>query len=203
MRRSRLLRVAGRIASILGPDECLLVGGLAVGSHGYIRGTKDVDFVVRAPLDEIRKRLLKHGIAAVVSKGDPMEGDFACLRAMVDDVRVDAMPPLVALSWERGIEVPLSKTRHLRVVDLEGLYRLKLKAGGLKDLMDVAALALRHPESEPLVKELADSFGLAERLQIWLDDPRLKEEVQGTEEDRALQRLAERMRKPSKTGRVR
>jgi hypothetical protein len=180
-----------------------LVGGLAVGSHGYIRGTKDVDFVVRAPLDEIRKRLLKHGIAAVVSNGDPMEGDFACLRAMVDDVRVDAMPPLVALSWERGIEVPLSKTRRLRVVDLEGLYRLKLKAGGPKDLMDVAALALRHPESEPLVKELADSFGLAGRLQTWLDDPRLKEEAQGTKEDRALQQLAERMRKPSKASRDR
>ena len=39
MKRGALLDVALEIAAILGPDECLLVGGLAVGAHGYVRAT--------------------------------------------------------------------------------------------------------------------------------------------------------------------
>lgn len=203
MRRADLLGVAGRVARILGPEECLLVGGLAVGSHGYIRATKDVDFVVRGDLAGVRKRLLAEGIPAVLTRGGPLAGDFPCVKAVIDDVRVDLMPPLVPLAWERAIEVPLSKTTRLRVVDLEGLFRLKLKSGGPKDLVDVAALVLRHPGIEPQATELANAFGLADALGRWLADPRLKAEMLGTKGERALQRLAERMRKPSRGGRER
>jgi hypothetical protein len=194
VRRTDLLRVAGRVARVLGPQECLLVGGLAVGSHGYVRATRDVDFVVRADLAAVRARLLADGIAAVLTRGDPSEGGFACVKAMVDDVRIDLLPPLVPLSWERAITVPLSKKTSLRVVDLEGLLRLKLRAGGPKDLMDVAALVLRHPPLEPNARKLALAFGLADALARWLADPRLRTEVRGTKTERTLKRLAGRMR---------
>jgi hypothetical protein len=194
VRRTDLLRVAGRVARILGPQECLLVGGLAVGSHGYVRATRDVDFVVRADLGVVRARLLANGIAAVLTRGDPLEGAFPCVQAMVDDVRVDLIPALVPLAWERAITIPLSKTASLRVVDLEGLFRLKLKAGGPKDLMDVAALVLRHPPLEPRARKLALAFGLSDALARWLADPRLKAEMQGTKGERALKRLAGKMR---------
>lgn len=194
MRRTDLLRVAGRVARILGPQECLLVGGLAVGSHGYVRATRDVDFIVRTDLAAVRARLLASGIAAVLTRGDPLEGDFPCVKAVVDDVRVDLMPPLVPLAWERAITVPLSKGASLRVVDLEDLLRLKLKAGGPKDLMDVAALVLRHPPLEPTARALAQAFDLTESLAPWLADPRLKAEIRGTKGERALKRLAGKMR---------
>ncbi len=194
MRRTDLLRVAGRVARILGPEECLLVGGLAVGSHGYVRATRDVDFIVRADLAAVRARLLANGIAAVLTRGDPLEGGFPCVKAMVDDVRVDLMPPLVPLTWERAITVPLSKGTSLRIVDLEDLLRLKLKAGGPRDLMDVAALVLRHPLLEPTARTLALAFGLFDALARWLADPRLKAEIQGTKGERALKRLAGKMR---------
>ncbi|HLA77630.1 MAG TPA: hypothetical protein VJU18_08645 [Vicinamibacteria bacterium] len=199
MKRTDLLRVASRVAKILGPQDCLLVGGLAVGSHGYVRATKDVGFIVKGNLAEVRKRLLDEGIAAVLTKGDPLEGGFPCVKAMVGDVRVDVMPPLVPLEWERAIEVPLTRAT-VRVVDLEGLFRLKLKAGGPKDVMDVAALALRHPEFERKAREMARAFGLADSLGRWLADPRLKAEIQGATSGRALERLAEKMRKPPRGG---
>lgn len=198
MRRTDLLRVAGRVARILGPQECLLVGGLAVGSHGYVRATRDVDFIVRADLAAVRARLLASGIAAVLTRGDPLEGGFPSVQAMVDDVRVDLMPPLVPLAWERAITVPLSKATSVRVVALEDLLRLKLKVGGPKDLMDVAALVLRHPPLEPSARNLALAFGLSDALERWLSDPRLKAEVQGTKGERALKRLAGKMRAPPK-----
>jgi hypothetical protein len=191
------------VARILGPQECLLVGGLAVGSHGYVRATRDVDFVVRADLAAVRARLLANGIAAVLTRGDFLEGDFPCVRAIVDDVRIDLMPALVPLAWERAITVPLSKTTSLRVVDLEDLLRLKLKAGGPKDLMDVAALVLRHPPLEPSVRKLALAFGLSDALARWLADPRLRAEVRRTKGERALKRLAGRMRRSMHAGRSR
>ena len=195
MRRTDLLRVAGRVARILGPQECLLVGGLAVGSHGYVRATRGVDFIVRADLASVRARLLASGIAAVLTRGDPLvERGFPCVRAMVDDVRVDLMPPLVPLAWERAITVPLSKATSLQVVALEDLIRLKLKAGGPKDLMDVGALVLRHPPLDPRARKLALSFGLSDALERWLTDPRLKAEIQGAKGDRALKRLAGKVR---------
>ncbi len=194
MRRTDLLRVAARVASILGRQDCLLVGGLAVGSYGYIRATQDVDFVVRGDLAAARKRLLAEGIAAVLVRGDPLEGDFPCVKAMLGGVRVDLLPPLVTLAWDRAVEVPLSKTTAIRVVDLEGLLRLKLKAGGPKDIVDVAALVLRHPAVAAEAAELAKAFGLAEALERWRADPRLRAEVLGTEAERALQRLANTMR---------
>ena len=194
MRRTDLLQVAGRVARILGPEECVLVGGLAVGSHGYVRATRDVDFIVKADLATVRARLLASGIAAVLTRGDQLEGGFPCVKAMVDDVRVDLMPPLVPLVWERAITVPLSKTTSLRVVNLEDLLRLKLKVGGPRDLMDVAALVLRHPPLEPTARTLALAFGLSDALARWLADRRLEAEMHGTRGDRALKRLAAKMR---------
>jgi hypothetical protein len=182
------------VARILGQQDCLLVGGLAVGSYGYIRATKDVDFIVRGDLAAVRKRLLAQGIAAVLTQGDPFEGDFPCLKAMVGDVRVDVMPPLVALAWDRAVDVPLSKTASIRVVDLVGLLQLKLKAGGPKDIVDVAALVLRHPAVKAQATELASAFGLVDTLERWLADSRLKADVLGTKAERTLQRLADGMR---------
>ena len=176
MKRGALLDVALEIAAILGPDECLLVGGLAVGAHSYVRATADVDLLTRLPLAEAQKRLEAGGIrGGGITQGDVLDGGFACLKVRWAGVRVDILPPLVPITWEKGIELR-TKSR-LRVVDLEGLLRLKLRAQGPKDLMDAAALILRHPDLRERGRELALAYRVGDKLDLWLDDPRLEAEV--------------------------
>lgn len=196
MRRAGLERVARRVARILGESECLLVGGLAVGAHGYVRATQDVDFVTKLALQDVQKRLSAHGIATRVTRGDVLEGD-PCLRGTLAGVRFDVMPALVPIDWERAIELPMAQRAMLRVVDLDGLIRLKLRAGGPKDLMDVAALVLRHPDYRDRARDLAVAYRVADKLDVWLEDPRLRAEM-------AESRAAERVRtKPVRGARPR
>lgn len=181
--------VALRIAQILGEGDYLLVGGLAVGAHGYARATDDVDFIVRTGLREVRKRLEAHGIPTSLKTGDPLEGDFSCLRGTLDGIRFDIMPPLVALDWEQAIEVPVTATARLRVVDLEGLLRLKFRAQGIQDLLDAAVLVLRHPEYLDRAREMAARYRVLEKFDSFLQDSRTRataEDVRQREESRGV-----------------
>lgn len=166
-----LVRVAARLASILGPDQCLLIGGLAVGGHGYVRATDDVDLIVRYPLTEARRQLEGQGIKATLMKGDILEGDFPCLRGVLDGIRFDVLPPLVPIDWEKAVEAPVEGIG-LRLVDLEGLLRLKLRAQGVQDVLDVAVLVLRHPEYREKAREIARANRILDRLDSFLADRR-------------------------------
>jgi hypothetical protein len=176
-RRRDLEKAAVELARMLGPDDCLLVGGMAVGAYGYVRATKDVDFVVDVPLETARTRLGHHGISSSLERGDPAEGDFSCVKGSLHGVPFDVMPPLVRLDWSRSVTLPMTKRTMIRVVDLDGLIRLKVRAGGPRDLLDVAALVLLYPEHRAAARELAVAYRAADKLEIWLNDPRLKAEV--------------------------
>jgi hypothetical protein len=175
--------VALRIARVLGADG-VLAGGMAVAAHGYVRATQDVDFVVRIPLPALKKRLRAEGIATTLHRGDSSEGDFSCLKGTLQGVRFDLIPPLVALDWERALEVVMEGGALLRVVDLDGLLRLKLRAHGPKDLMDAAALLLLNPGHDEPARQAAASYGVLADLEAWLADPRLRADVQGSGERR-------------------
>lgn len=196
MKRVNLERIAIRAARMLGDRDCALVGGLAVGAHGYVRATTDVDFVTRIPLKEACERLKAHGVPAELRRGDVLEGDFPCVRATVDGTRVDVMPPLVALDWEKSIELPMGRRGRLLVVDLAGLIRLKMRAGGPKDLMDVAALVLQHPEHLALAREVATAYRATDSLELWLEDPRLKQELARAGRSKASRGRVPRARRP-------
>jgi hypothetical protein len=171
LRRRNLESVAKRLAGILGKDG-LLIGGMAVMAHGYVRATQDVDFVV-PDLTEAEKRLGEHGISV-----KRLRGDFSCLRGTLDGVRFDLLPPLVPLDWQRAVAIPFTKRSTIYVVDLDGLIRLKLRAGGPKDLMDVGALVLRNPELRERTLEWAIAYKVRDRVEAWLADPRLEAELQ-------------------------
>jgi hypothetical protein len=188
------------LARVLGEDG-LLVGGLAVGAHGYVRATRDVDFVARTPLSELRKRLDDQGIPAILTRGDVLEGDFPCLRGTLGGVRFDILPPLVPLVWDRAITLSMGKGTTLRVVDLEGLLRLKFRAGGPRDLMDAAALVLIHPQQQRPARELATAYRVAEWFETWLADPRLRTEVaESAASERARAKTARPKKKPHRPG---
>jgi len=168
-----LLGTATRLIEVIGPDQCLIVGALAVAAHGYVRGTIDVDLISRLPLAEVVTRLRGAGIEATLKKGDTLEGDFPCVKGTLNGVRFDILPPLVMLHWERA-ETLLLEDRELRVVDLDALFRLKMRAGGPKDLLDAAMLALIRPEEKEKALAAAAAYRLEDRFLRFLEDPRLE-----------------------------
>jgi hypothetical protein len=102
-----------------------LAGGLAVGAHGYIRATTDVDFLVG---DEAFER---QGLLVAFKAGVPIE---------VDGIRIDYLSP-VALGPQ--LEEVLShpqKSEGLAIVPIDALIYLKLVAKRRKDLLDVVEL---------------------------------------------------------------
>jgi hypothetical protein len=126
-------------------------------------------------------------VKARLHRGDVMEGDFPCLRGALGGVPFDVIPPLVAIDWERGRVALESGDVRLRVVPLDALLGLKLKAQGPKDLMDAAMLALLHPEMRTTALDLAQAYRAADRFRFWLEDPRLARDAKAIQaaEDRA------------------
>lgn len=171
-RRADLASAAVRLARLLGPDECVLIGGLAVGVHGYVRATDDLDFISRQPLSATRETLRKAGIETRLLRGDVLDGGFSCLKGEIDGIRFDVLPPLVPIAWDGAVALDMAGGT-LKVVDLDGLLQLKFRAGGPQDLLDVARLVLLHPETEVRARELATAYGARDRFDTWIRDPRI------------------------------
>jgi hypothetical protein len=159
---------------MIDPDDCVVVGAMAVAVHGYARATTDVDLVSRPPLRETRKRLAAHGVNAALKRGDALEGEFDCLKGSLDGIEFDILPALVPIDWEHTIALPLGDGETLNVVDLPTLIHLKLRAGGPQDLVDVAMLIQRHPSESARAAQLATAFGLASQLESFLANPRIR-----------------------------
>jgi len=192
-------KVALRLVELIGDDECRLAGGLAVAVHGFVRATKDVDLVTRLPLSEVKGRLQAGKVEATLFRGDVLEGDFPCLRGVLERVPFDVLPELVPVDWETGAVVLRGRKALLRVVSIEALLAFKLKAQGPRDLMDAAVLVLLHPEAQPVALDLARSYRVADRFQIWLEDPRLARDVRDIRAAEA--RVGGRAGKPKRTRR--
>lgn len=173
------MRAAARLLRALGKGDAAIVGGMAVNAYGYLRATRDVDVIVNLPLAEARRRLEHHGIATTLFRGDVREGDFSCLRGVLGArgpaaVPFDILPSLVPLDPGLFVEVALAGQR-LSIVDLRGLFRLKLRAGGVKDLYDVAILVSLNPGFRADVETLAADKPLElGRLRTMIEDPRTR-----------------------------
>lgn len=189
-RDPKLLRIARRLAGMIGPDSCALIGALAAAVHGHVRATRDVDLVTRIPLAEARTRLVEHGVKTVLKRGDVPQGDFPCVRGILDGVEFDILPPLVPIDWENTVEVPLAGGSNLKVVDLRTLIHLKLRAGGPQDVLDVVMLLQQRPEHLSRARELATAYRVADWLESFMSDPRIKA--------KALERTGRRRRRGGK-----
>ena len=167
-------QVAVRLASLL-PEPNALIGALAVAAHGYIRATDDIDFVSPAEPREIQARLAKGGIESRTRRGGVLEGDIPwVVYGRADGFRFDVLFPPVPIDWSRTVILPLTEGSRLRVVDLDALVRLKLRAGGPQDLIDVVHLVRLHSEIEERALALAEAYGVRGRFEDWLADPRIR-----------------------------
>jgi hypothetical protein len=102
-----------------------LAGGLAVGAHGYIRATTDVDFLVG---DEA---FVHHGLLIAFKAGVPIE---------VNGIRIDYLSPTaLGPQLEEVLDHPPT-SEGLAVVPVEVLIYMKLVAKRRKDMVDVIEL---------------------------------------------------------------
>ena len=204
MAAGKFVRAVAKLLAALGEQDCAVAGGMAVNAHGYLRGTRDVDIIVSIPLEEARRRLKAHGIETRLFKGDPFEGDFPCLKGVVgvetqgrgpiQGVAFDILPQLVPIEPEKALDLVVRGQR-LRVVDMETLIRLKLKAGSPADLFDVAILVNLHPGWKGRAKGLAvHNPQLAQRLVSMIEDPRTRAKaMEAKRQEAALRDFARRM----------
>jgi hypothetical protein len=102
-----------------------LAGGLAVGAHGYIRTTADVDFLVGEEAFE------HHGPIVTFKAGVPIE---------VDGIRIDYLSPVAfGPQLETVLDDPPT-SEGVAVVPIEVLIYMKLVARRRQDQVDVIEL---------------------------------------------------------------
>jgi hypothetical protein len=145
---ARLLEAAG--------VEYALVGGYALGAHGYNRFTEDIDILVNPSPENSRRwvfalsRLPDAAAAELAAESDVFADDKRYAIRINDEFTVDVMPSIAGLGWEdlkAHVTVVAIDDVPIRVLDLRGL--LKTKQGVRpKDQMDavVIAEALRRLE---------------------------------------------------------
>lgn len=173
MEADELTSAAARLSSILG-NECLLIGGLAVSAWGHVRATEDIDFVSNLDPESLQRRLSNHKVPAELRRGDVLEGDLPwVLHGKIGSVPFQVVPPLVPIAWEKATGVTLPDGTELRIVDLADLIKLKIRAGGARDLWDVAVLLKQYGEMREDARKWADELGRLKDLDSWLNDPRL------------------------------
>jgi hypothetical protein len=199
-KRGDMIAAAVRLSRLIGPDECVLVGGLAVGVHGYVRGTDDLDLLTRVPLLRTRQILREAGVETRILRGVAFEGGFDCLKGELDGIPFDVLPPLVPIAWDDAVTLDVDSMQ-VRVVGLDGLLALKFRAAGPQDLLDAARLVLRHPEHEARARELARAYRTLDRFEVWLEDPRIR--AQASEEEARAKRRGNRPRPTAASARPR
>lgn len=183
MREGRLLETVRRLAARLSEEGIAygLLGGLALGEHGYVRMTEDVDVLLApAGLERFRERLLGRGYVAthpgatrafrdaesgvrveVLVSGDyPGDGKPKAVRfpdptaatVEVDGVRVLALPRLVDLKLASGMSAP-HRLRDL--ADVQEIIKARRLDAGFAAQLD-ASVRATYLELERAVRAAAE-----------------------------------------------
>ena len=129
--------------------EYALVGGYALGAHGFNRFTEDVDILVDPSAENSRRwilalsRLPDAAAAELGSQTDVFADDKRYAVRINDEFTVDVMPSIAGLTWEemKGHVTSMKiDDVSIRLLDLPGL--LKTKQGARpKDRMDAAVIS--------------------------------------------------------------
>ena len=139
----------------------LVAGGLAVGAHGYLRFTKDVDLIVQLVPDNIErvfKALGSLGYRPIVPvtkeqfanrevrEGWVRDKGMQVLQFWSDQHRETSVDIFVSEpfafdeEYQRALIKPLHEGLQIRFVSLPSLVRMKEAAGRPQDLLDVEQL---------------------------------------------------------------
>lgn len=141
--------------------EFVVIGGLAVMAHGYIRATEDADVVADpAPQNLARLSRVLREIEADLPGADPAGLDPTSVQALSAGANSRFMTrhgllhvvqsPAGGLSYrelrEEAIEAPLEKDLVVVVCSYEHLVTMKRASGRPMDLIDLEALERAREE---------------------------------------------------------
>jgi hypothetical protein len=139
----------------------LVVGGLAVNAHGYVRMTMDIDLVIALNSENILKALRAleeacfHPAVPVTPEqfADPLnrkrwreEKDMRVLKLWSDKYRLTPVYLFIYEPFDFDVEYGRARRLDLRegwsvpIVSLDTLLRMKREAGRPQDLADIDAL---------------------------------------------------------------
>lgn len=130
--------------------EYVIIGGLAVGHHGWPRYTKDIDILVRAEPGNVQ-RLLDALDAFGFSSLGLKDSDFLepdqIVQLGYEPNRIDLLTSVAGIEWEE-IEATKSSGQLGQVptyfIGLRALLKVKRASGRLVDLGDVEKLERAH-----------------------------------------------------------
>ncbi len=125
--------------------EYIVIGGVAVALHGYVRATKDIDILVPRDLENTRRILdalgeLPWGIAKEMNAE---EVDRNPITIVGDDPRVDIMKAARGLSYEMARSAKLTTTVQgttVPYVNIDDLIESKTDSDRPRDQNDLAEL---------------------------------------------------------------
>ncbi len=126
--------------------QFLLVGGYAVGLHGYPRPTKDLDLWVYANPENaslIVKSLAKFGAPMQGISTHDFETEGTVFQIGVEPVRIDVITRIAGIKFEEAIQnVKMMKIEELNIptISLQDLIKNKKASGRHRDLNDVESL---------------------------------------------------------------
>lgn len=133
--------------------EYVLIGATAMGFHGVVRATEDIDLFIRATADNVER--LRAALRAAYA-GDPHIDDISPVDLLGDYPAVRYYPPsgdlyfdiLTRLGEAASFETVTAETKtvegiRVQVATPAALYRLKKNTLRAKDHQDAAALRER------------------------------------------------------------
>ena len=139
----------------------LIVGGLAVNAHGYLRSTRDLDLVIKLEASNLRRGLeclfeVGYRLAIPVGVDDVAdmskreewrkEKGMIVLKLWSDDHRRTPIDVFVYepfdfdLEFERALMSELAPGLSARIVSREALIQMKQDAGRARDMDDIEEL---------------------------------------------------------------
>jgi predicted nucleotidyltransferase len=133
----------------------IVVGGVAVALHGYVRATKDIDILVPRNLENTKRILdalseLPWGMAKELNAEDI---DKKPITIIGDDPRVDILKAAHSINYNAAHKNRLTTTVHgttVPYISLEDLIRSKTGTNRPKDQQDILEVtrALRRSERQ-------------------------------------------------------
>ena len=130
--------------------DAVLVGGYALGVHGVIRATSDIDFLYRRTAKNVRA--LAAAMDAFGAPPSVVDADALMTTGIVTQFgqppqRIDLLNELdgvtFAAVWTGALTIRIDG-RSLRVIGLTELRKNKASTGRKKDAEDVRRLDARH-----------------------------------------------------------
>ncbi len=153
-----VLQAAERVAAVLEARgiSAIVIGGVALAAHGYVRFTEDLDLGVSTDLVAFHlaaRALGEDGFEVALREPDaedPLGGviDVTGPFGLVQIVNYGGKFPAVIEAAVAAAGMTVRPESRLRIAPLPHLIALKLYAGGMKSRADIVEVLARNPSAD-------------------------------------------------------